>query len=145
FHDQLSPTSFNPSASTRNINSSSPRISFILSALTPTSFPVSSSTCSPQTTPSPIQSVTPEELQYLDEATLEELRMMSDIEYAPPLSPVFYNDDNIWEEMHQQAKQDMVLSEEAAEALKIFEAIAKEGCRWATQVEMDEKDHREAI
>ncbi|THH17667.1 hypothetical protein EW146_g3198 [Bondarzewia mesenterica] len=51
-------------------------MSSILSTLTPTSFLISSLTHSSQTTLSPIQSITPKEQQYLNEVTLEELKMM---------------------------------------------------------------------
>ncbi|THH16901.1 hypothetical protein EW146_g3810 [Bondarzewia mesenterica] len=92
-------------------------MSSILSTLIPTSSPVSSPDHSPQATPSPIQSATPKEQQYFDEVTLEELRLMV---------------------------KDMVLTDEAAEALKIFEAIAEEGHRQAIQGGTEEGDHAEA-
>ncbi|THH07589.1 hypothetical protein EW146_g9272 [Bondarzewia mesenterica] len=74
-------------------------MSSILSALTLTSSPISSPTISPQATPSPIQNETLEEQEYLDEATLAKLKMHSDIEYAPPLSPITHNDNDIRDEL----------------------------------------------
>ncbi|THH04953.1 hypothetical protein EW146_g10033 [Bondarzewia mesenterica] len=115
-------------------------MSSILSALTPTSSPISSPTISPRATPSPIQNETPEEQEYLDEAILAELRMHGDIEYAPPLSPITHNDDDIRDELQQRAAQDEALEEAAMEALEIFEAITEEGRRQAEQEAAAEVD-----
>ncbi|THH12192.1 hypothetical protein EW146_g7787 [Bondarzewia mesenterica] len=76
-------------------------MSSILSAFTPTPSSISSPTISPWATPSPMQNETPEEQEYLDEVILVELRMHSDIEYAPPLSPITHNNNDIREELGQ--------------------------------------------
>ncbi|THH10142.1 hypothetical protein EW146_g8460 [Bondarzewia mesenterica] len=119
-------------------------MSSILSTLTPTSSPISSPTISPQATPSRIQNETPEEQEYLDEMTLTELRMHDNIEYAPPLSLITHNDNNIRDELQQQAAQDEALEEAAMEALEIFEAITEEGRRQAEQEAAAEADWDEA-
>ncbi|THH15122.1 hypothetical protein EW146_g5307 [Bondarzewia mesenterica] len=87
-----------------------------------------SSTPSPQATLLPVQYTTLEELEYLNKAMMEVIRMGTII-YVLSLIFDSHNSDDIKEEMQEHAEQDLVFSKEADKILEILEALEEDGHR----------------